>query len=73
MTLGPTKDRYAATLTVRKYPFCEPYFISAYAPEKDEALRRCREAADKAGWKPPSRWQWWRRSDSKDPYVAPFF
>jgi hypothetical protein len=70
MSFAPTKDRYAATIRVTDGPFREPRYISAHAPDKDEALRLCEAQAAAQGWRAPTRWQWWRRKDSKAPFVS---
>lgn len=69
----PPLHRYAASILFTRLPLSKLHCISASAMEPEEALRRCKEAADKAGWQPPVWWQWWRRKDSQEPYVAPCF
>lgn len=67
----PPLHRYCASIAVTRTPFSRLDFIIESAPERDEAVRRCREAASKEGWQPPAWWQWWRRRDSHEPAIGP--
>lgn len=69
----PVSDRYSAFIAVTRSPFSKRHYIRASANEPEEAERRCKQAANKEGWRPPVWWQWWRRKDSHEPYVAPIF
>lgn len=71
MTLAPSKDKYDAYLVVTRTPFSRRDYVFASAPDKNEAVRRCKAAASDEGWQPPAWWQWWRRKDTREPIVQP--
>lgn len=70
MTLLPTKDAYSATITVTDRPWSKRRFITVFARNAEDASAECLSEANREGWVAPTWWQWWRRRDSKEPFVA---
>ena len=64
------KTEYSACITVTDSPLAKPRQIVAFSAIKDQAIDDCKSMAEKEGWKPPRLWQWWRRKDSVEPFVA---
>ncbi|MFK4706004.1 hypothetical protein ABIC83_002843 [Roseateles asaccharophilus] len=58
---------HASYLSIKRRPFGERELIEGYGPDEASAEKACLDAAEKAGWYPPSWWQWWRRADDKTP------
>lgn len=69
MSLAPCENRYDAFIRVTRTPFSNYVYIIESAPEQEDAVRLCKEAAGKQGWRPPVWWQWWRSEDSLEPFV----
>lgn len=67
------KESYSASLTVTERPWSKTRTITAFAFSAEEATAQCLELAHQVGWAAPAWWQWWRRRDSIDPYVASCF
>lgn len=63
-------NKFVATILITDGPLCRQRVIRAESDLAEEAIRHCAEKATAMGWKPPTRWQWWRHKDSTSPSVT---
>jgi hypothetical protein len=61
---------FCSTILWRRYPFAEPIPFLGDGVTQEEADMECLLAAKQAGWKPPARWQWWRKRDHRTPIAT---
>lgn len=66
MSIAPPRfprTDFVAMLLVTDRPWRATRHIEACGNTPEDAHKKCMLEAQKQGWNPPARWQWWRKGD----------